>query len=459
MAAAAQSRRFSLTARIISLVSVLLLAMNVVLGYTLANQSRNAMKTLIQQRMLDISNTAAAMLNGDELASLTADDVQADTYQHALDTLRYFQDNIELEYIYCIEQLDDGSFAFTIDPTVLDPGEFGEPIVRTDALEMAASGTAAVDETSYADEWGEFYSAYSPVFDSKGDVAGIVAVDFAADWFNEQIAAQMRIAITVGLTSLGVGALVALVIMGRYRQRFTKVYRELESLADDMENLTTEVLSSSGTQEAAGLQPSREALQANDNYASDIDAMGQKVRLMHSMLKTHIGRIQLQAYSDALTGVGNKAAYVEKIKSLSTEIADGTATFIVAVFDINGLKQVNDTHGHDEGDRLIVDVAGAIAETFGRDCVFRVGGDEFIVIVEQMTPDEMADCLAAFQNTICAMNQQPKREQLKASVSKGWCSYQPEVHEDYQSVFRLADEAMYDDKAAYYRMHDRRKHR
>ncbi len=458
MAAVSQSRRFGLTAQVIALVSTLLLAMNVVLGHALATQSMNATKKLLQQRMLDVSNTAAAMLDGDELKRLTADDVNTKEYQDTLHTLRFFLDNIDLEYIYGIQQLDDGTFAFTIDPEPDNPGVFGEPVVYTEALAKAATGIAAVDEEPYVDEWGEFYSAYTPVFDSEGNVAGIVGVDFAASWFDEQIMAQMRTAIIVGVSSLVVGALVVLVIMSRYRHRFTKVYRELESLADDVENLTTEVMSSPGTKVEDVVQSSESDLLVDGTHTSDIDAMGQKIRLMQAELRTHIERIQQQAYSDALTGVGNKAAYVEVINRLSDEIDKGTAAFIVAVFDINRLKQVNDTHGHDEGDRVIIDAASALTQTFGRSCAFRVGGDEFIVIIEHTTPEEMASHLSAFEDALSVINQRPDRELLPVSVSKGWCSYQPDTTKDYQSVFRLADEAMYDDKALYYQTHtDRRR--
>ena len=104
-----------------------------------------------------------------------------------------YVDNIELEYIYCVKDRGDGTFIFTIDPTVDDPGVYGEEIVSTEALLQASKGIAAVDDVPYVDKWGRFYSAYSPVFDSDGNVAGIVAVDFSADWYDRQISNLVRI--------------------------------------------------------------------------------------------------------------------------------------------------------------------------------------------------------------------------------------------------------------------------
>ena len=60
----------------------------------------------------------------------------------------------------------DKEFVFSVDPTIEDPGEFGSPVMYTDALYKAANGTAAIDEEPYSDAWGKIYSAYSPVFDS-----------------------------------------------------------------------------------------------------------------------------------------------------------------------------------------------------------------------------------------------------------------------------------------------------
>ena len=78
--------------------------------------------------------------------------------------------------------MDDGNgnFSFSVDPAPDDPGEFGAPVVYTEALYKASLGIPSVDEVAYTDAWGRFYSAYSPVFNSNGKVAGIVATDFSA---------------------------------------------------------------------------------------------------------------------------------------------------------------------------------------------------------------------------------------------------------------------------------------
>ena len=127
-------------------VMLLFLLMNIVMAFVMMNVSQKELREQIEARMLDIANTAAYQLNGDELKTLTAEDKGTEPYNRALETLRAFQDNIQLDYIYGIQQEADGSFSFTIDPAPEDPGEFdaqmekncrnGEVVVSTGMAEF-----------------------------------------------------------------------------------------------------------------------------------------------------------------------------------------------------------------------------------------------------------------------------------------------------------------------------------
>lgn len=449
-------RRFGLTLQAVTLVTSLLLLLSVVLGYALVSQSTSAMKALIQQRMLDIANPAAAMLDGDELAELAPSDKYSEAYRRTFEVLDSFRRTIDLEYIYGIRRLDDDTFVFTIDPDPNTPGEFGEPVVETEALARAASGTPAVDDTPYEDSWGRFYSAYSPVFDSGGNVAGIVAVDFNADWFDRQVERQALIAIIVAIASLAVGAIVVLVVTSRFRNRFRELRSELETLGTDMESFTYEVLGPAARRvEVTQLVSELEKTGAVSG--GEIEAIGDQVRVMQDMLRGHIAAVRAQAYSDALTGVGNAAAYAEEVGRLSEEILSGDASFAIGVFDVNGLKQINDTYGHEEGDRAIVGAAEALIEAFELERVFRVGGDEFSVVMDHMTAEEVAACLQTLDATLAIINERRDPDHPEVTVSRGWSAYRPEDDKDVRTVAKRADEEMYHDKAAFYRTHpDRR---
>ena len=233
-------KKMSLRAKVILLVSVFLLTTNILLGMALMWQSRNAMKTQINERMLDTVNTAAAMLDGDVLDRLTAEDAGTPEYESVLQTLIRFRDNIKLDYIYYVRDEGDGTFTFGIDPDPVAPGEFGSPVVYTDALYAASKGTPAVDEKPYEDSWGRFYSAFSPVFNSKGEVAAVVTADFGASWYDAQLNQNARTIILACILFIGIGIAITLFLTRQYSQRMELMAKNLRDLTDDINSLTGE---------------------------------------------------------------------------------------------------------------------------------------------------------------------------------------------------------------------------
>lgn len=102
-------------------------------------------------------------------------------------------------------------------------------------------------------------------------------------------------------------------------------------------------------------------------------------------LKEQMEDLETEAFHDELTGVRNKSALSEFEEVLNQKIESGKARFEVAVLDVNMLKITNDTQGHAAGDMLLKTVAGKLIDLFGTDRVFRIGGDEFLVISEEET--------------------------------------------------------------------------
>ncbi len=178
---------------IILVVTLIIIGINILLGIVLIDNSRASLKVLIDAQMLNITNTAAALLDGNELRDIQDDDKETAAYKKINNTLIAFHHDENLRYIHCIRDMGDNKFVFTVDPTIINSGEFNEPVEYTDALYKASMGTAATDNEPYSDRFGRFYSAYSPVFDSESKVAGIVAADFDADWYEEQLAIHQRL--------------------------------------------------------------------------------------------------------------------------------------------------------------------------------------------------------------------------------------------------------------------------
>ena len=280
----------SLRTKAILLVSLFMLVSNLALGTALMKQMRMATKTQIDERMLDVVNTAAAMLDGDILAKLDADDVGTPEYQQVYDTLARFRDNTNLEYIYYVRDMGDGQFTFGIDTDPDNPADFGSPVVYTDALYEASQGSAAVDDEPYEDKWGRFYSAFSPVFDSDGNIAGIVTADFNALWYENQIDRNQRTILFGCFLFLAIGILITVILTGQYGREMAEIKGNLGELAEDLASLTREF---------AGNDDDIDEVEviAADMRSDNIQELGKHISELKDSLKSYISHTTTQANS------------------------------------------------------------------------------------------------------------------------------------------------------------------
>ena len=125
-------RKVSLTNQILIVNIVVLLITTIILGMTSVSQSKKSISKLLHDRILDIARSGAAIVDGDVLQTLTAEDKDTEAYQSELNKLAIFRDNTEIEYIYAIKAVDDKNFVFTIDTALEDPAEFGQEIEYTE---------------------------------------------------------------------------------------------------------------------------------------------------------------------------------------------------------------------------------------------------------------------------------------------------------------------------------------
>ena len=148
------------------------------------------------------------------------------------------------------------------------------------------------------------------------------------------------------------------------------------------------------------------------------------------------------ANRDALTGVKNKHAYVNYEMQLDVQLeTEEELEFAIVVCDINGLKQVNDEQGHNAGDAFIKDGCNIICRLFDHSPVFRIGGDEFVVILKGADYDNRLDLLKKLYNKMI----ENRREGL-VTLAYGMAEYCRNVDNRVQDVFERADNLMYANK-------------
>ncbi len=148
------------------------------------------------------------------------------------------------------------------------------------------------------------------------------------------------------------------------------------------------------------------------------------------------------AYVDSLTGVRNKYAYFELEQQIDERISNKVAEQLaVIVFDLNNLKIVNDHFGHKAGDQYIKEGCRLICTTFKHSPVFRVGGDEFVAILEGEDYQNREELLRNFNEIIDYNNCHDA-----VVVASGLEEYRPQTDYCYQLIFERADKKMYERK-------------
>ena len=145
---------------------------------------------------------------------------------------------------------------------------------------------------------------------------------------------------------------------------------------------------------------------------------------------------------DILTGTRNKTAYQEAAKALQNTIDEEAVPFGIVVCDINDLKTVNDTQGHNAGDDYIKASCSLVCRTFVHSPVFRIGGDEFAVILKGRDYQNREGLFAALRNQV----EENARLGEGPIVASGLAEFLPESDSTVEDVFNRADTRMYEDK-------------
>ncbi|MBQ7444896.1 MAG: transporter substrate-binding domain-containing protein [Clostridia bacterium] len=173
------------------------------------------------------------------------------------------------------------------------------------------------------------------------------------------------------------------------------------------------------------------------------------IRAERKLLKEErlVKSLNKRVFVDPLTSVRNKGAFYDYIESLQERInQEEKFDFAIGVFDCNNLKQINDRYGHDRGDEYIKGTSRLICQTFQHSPVFRIGGDEFAVILENddfKKRDEIVQKFEERQHETCASEENPWDQ---VQVAMGLAVYDPNHDRTVNETARRADKIMYENK-------------
>lgn len=161
--------------------------------------------------------------------------------------------------------------------------------------------------------------------------------------------------------------------------------------------------------------------------------------------KSRVDHLEQLADQDALAPVANRSAFVREMSRIMAFAQRyGTASSII-YFDVDGLKDLNDRHGHSAGDAALLQIANILLENIrGSDLVGRLGGDEFGVLLAQADQAAATEKAASLAAAVAAKPFQWDGHELSLSLSYG--AYCFENDEDVSAALAQADRAMYINK-------------
>lgn len=161
--------------------------------------------------------------------------------------------------------------------------------------------------------------------------------------------------------------------------------------------------------------------------------------------KTHV--LKNKAYSDALTGLANRLLLADRFEITASRSKRQCTPFAVLMIDLNAFKAVNDNYGHAAGDKVLVTVAKRLLETVrASDTVARVGGDEFVLLVESFkNPDELVHLGRKLVASISKPIALDNGVAVGVGASVGFALW-PKNGANLDDLLNVADQGMYDCK-------------
>ena len=305
-------------------------------------------------------------------------------------------------------------------------------------------------DISYSDTWGWLVSNFAPVYDSNGNCVCIVGCDVDySNIVNAKIRSLVINVIVVVITTIIV-IIAGLFIISK------NLIKPLKEIADAIKLFNPAGLNSIDAN-VISLNINRDDeigeiynnIRANQlkivDYLKDINEMSSSI----SQKDSQINHLNIVSYKDALTHVGNKAAYMQKMLDLNNNPHD----YAIVMIDINDLKAMNDKFGHKAGDYYLQGCCQLICKVFKHSPVYRIGGDEFVVIVENQDyidrQQKFEELEKAFEVSYNKESDIPW-EKLSASCGMAELSSDDNTAE---LVFKRADKHMYENKAKFKTQH------
>lgn len=430
-----------------------LFLLSVILSVTNLMIHRNFIYTDYQNYIEDIINYTMSDIDADDLKECIETKVESEKYKETLKFMDNIMENFhDVHYFYALVPLnteETGNVMSVLsaeryyDRYVDTEGnlylgwisedEFDVPTVKTYFEIMKSDKIIFFEERT---EWGTDYTGAIPIRDSQGNSICILAVDIDISFINASIFQYTIVNISV-ITILGLAFIAVFFLWSR--KNIIQPIQLLEQRAEGF------VDHSSGQRDVDALRFDPPNIVADNEIKALSDAVVKMTRDMQEYVSDIISaeekaaNMEELANRDALTGIRNKLAYESAIQSITDKKVG------IAVIDLNNLKTINDTYGHDKGDITIKKLAQIICDIFTHSPVYRIGGDEFAIILRRNDYNHYDELYKQISAEFEKMKNDDSLEPWeKVSAAIGVAFFKE--GDDMNSLFQRADQAMYQRK-------------
>lgn len=290
---------------------------------------------------------------------------------------------------------------------------------------------------SYGD-WGWLCSYYSIVYDSNGNPVCLVGCDVD---MNEIVKDRYNFIILFISLIIGISIIIYIIAIYIIRKLIIKPLYQINNETkrfNPNDSTSTIIDLTLPNNEIGDIYKSIKTLETNiTTYIYNLN----QIENDNKIKDTQILKLTDKTYKDALTSVGNVNAYNQKIKDLY-------GTYAIVMLDINNLKQINDKFGHKVGDEYIKGCCKLICNAFKHSPVYRIGGDEFIVILQKVDYNNRQFIIDKLTKTFDDLYNNTNIDlPYRYSMSIGMAISKPDM--SVEDVYNLADKQMYNNKVLF----------
>ena len=416
----------------------------------------------VRDRVLDIYNSVDTPPTSEEwgtdafkeYVSMYDSVYDLDEYKYILNKMQTIQDTNEVESVY-VTWLDydrhygiylaDASHDLPSPVGCLDSYDEGWAGIE-DAADTETNGVPPYETRT--DAYGWLVTTGYPITASDGELVGYAYVDISLD---DMVVKQKHYDNIMLLAMAGcilfsciLGVILLEIITVRPIKQLTDAASEYKLVTDEFgrfeSNRFGELNLKSGD-EIEVLANSMKKMERDLNEQIE-NLFATRQELVAT--REHADIMSEMANRDALTGIRNKRGYETEIQRINKGIAMGNTKVGVVMVDMNDLKEVNDRYGHEKGDKVICSLCDMLCSVFKRSPVFRVGGDEFVVIVSNYDYVNLESNVDKFKKSVEHNIKESELEPWeRASAAIGYAIFEEGRDIAIEDTLKRADDQMY----------------